>query len=118
MTWFLVLPFFLLWLVMAAGATAAARFVPQLHHLFPYVWRISLWATIGWVAASAALFGLLHLMDGAGPLFEAGSVGEQLFHVTVALAMFAGPFLACAVGWSLGVLLGIVLAYLKGRGAS
>ena len=115
MTYFLLLPLFLLWLICAIAATAATRFVSQLNQLFPYVWRVSLWATIGCVLANATLLWMLSLMERAGaPLFM-GSFAEQAFQLTFGLALLAGPLLASAAGWSAGALLGALLAFLHGR---
>ena len=115
MTYFLLLPLFLLWLICAIAATAATRFVSQLNQLFPYVWRVSLWATIGCVLANATLLWMLSLMERAGaPLFM-GSFAEQALQLTFGLALLAGPLLASAAGWSAGALLGALLAFLDGR---
>ena len=115
MTYFLLLPLFLLWLICALGATATTRLVPQLNQLFPYVWRISLWATIGLVVANATLLGMLQLMQHAGAPLALGSFEEQAFQLAFGLAVLAGPTLASAAGWTAGALLGCLLAFLAGR---
>jgi hypothetical protein len=110
MTLFLILPVLLAWLLCAAGASAATRFVPQLRQLFPFVWRISLWASLGCCAALGALAWFLFVIVPGPQPVAAGSWAEQAYTMTVALAVFAGPVLAAAAGWSAGALIGLLLA--------
>lgn len=115
MTYFLVLPLFILWLLGACAMTAASRFVPPLRHLFPWVWRICLWATLGVIAANAVMACTLAMIGSAGQPFAPGSFADELSRLAIGMAVLAGPLLASATGWSAGALLGAVLALLKTR---
>jgi hypothetical protein len=119
MLYFLVVPLFILWLLLAGAMLAASRFVPQLRLLYPWVVRICLWSTLGVIVANGAMVWLLTMLDHAGQPFLPGSFADELFRLAVGLAVVAGPLLASACGSSAGALLGAVLAFLKtGRAAT
>ena len=115
MTYFLVLPFFVLWLVFATGATVATRLVPQLQPLFPYAWRISLWASVGCVLVNAILMWLWTTMPHAVAAPATGTLEKDASQLALLLVVFAGPVLGSVTGWLAGALLGIALAYRRGR---
>ena len=115
MTLFLIVPLFVLWLLSAVVATVATRFVPQLKQLFPFVWRISVWATLGSLASTALLLWMIELAARTGQPFPAGSFGHDLFALYMGLAVIAGPLLAIVAGWTAGALLGTVLALVATR---
>lgn len=115
MTYFLVLPLFILWVLGACAMTAASRYVPQLRLLFPWVWRICLWATLGVIAANAVMVWALTILGSVDHPFMPGSFADELSRLAIGVAVLAGPLLASAAGWSAGALLGAVLALLKTR---
>jgi branched-subunit amino acid permease len=112
MTYFLILPAFVLWLIVAGTAALVARLVPALSVAYPYVWRIALWATAGLIAANAALVALLALGfvalgDGMAP----SSAGHDAFQLLLGLTAIGGPVVASALGWLVGAVLGFALGY-------
>ncbi len=115
MMYFVVAVLFVLWLVVAAGAVAATRFIAPLRPLFPFVWRMCLWATIGFLVADAALVGLMVVTSGFDPTFVRGTIGDEILRFVVQLAILVGPLVASAIGWLAGLLLGILLAFLRQR---
>ncbi len=115
MTYFLVLPLFVMWLLAAVGASAASRIIPQLNHLFPWVWRISLWATLGCAVGNAILLLLLSNADRLGQPFDTGSYADELYKLGVDLAVLIGPMFVSALGWIAGALIGALLAFSRTR---
>src|ERR1044071_6535749 len=61
MAYFVIVPAFALWLLAAAAALVAAKFVPRLAAVYAYVLRILIWGTVGFVAANALLICFLAL---------------------------------------------------------
>ena len=111
MIYFILLPLFALWLVLAAGATALTRFVPQLKELFPYVWRISLWATLGCIVANATLIWLV----GSLKLLPSLEHADPAYAAAMGVALLASPLVAAGAGWLIGAVLGAFLGFMHGR---
>jgi hypothetical protein len=102
-TYFLMVLAFIGWLVLAAAATLATRYVPALSAAYPYAWRIALWASAGIVAANAALAAILFLSHAALP------PGGAL-QLTWGMAAVLGPLLVSPAGWLAGAVIGAVQA--------
>ncbi len=115
MTYFLVLPLLVMWLLAAAGATAATRMIPQLNHLFPWAWRISLWATLGCIVGNAILLLLLSNAHHLGLPSDMGSFADELFKLGMGLTVLLGPIFVSAVGWIAGAIIGALLAFSRTR---
>lgn len=107
MGYLVVLPFFLLWLLVAGGAVLAGRTMPALAGAYYYIWRIALWATLGTMAALAAMFTVMHTV--------AAPAGDTVLGAVWQLMMVAGPLIAAALGWCVGALVGIGLSLLHER---
>jgi hypothetical protein len=112
MAYFLILPAFVLWLIVAGVAVLVVKSVPAFSVAYPYVWRIALWATVGLIAANAVLVALLALGfvalgDGTAP----ASAGHDAFQLLWGLTAIGGPVIASALGWLVGAVLGLALAY-------
>lgn len=111
MLYFVIVPAFVLWLVVAILAVALTRTVPRLAHAFPYAWRIALWATLGFLGANALL---ILLLTGGFPALDkpsseiaaSGDAGRILW----AAGAVAGPPVASATGWLFGGIVGVALS--------
>jgi len=103
---------FLFWLVIATIAIASVRAIPALRSMFPLVWRVAVWATVGLIAANI----LLGLVIAAGflvlPSESDPSAGREALQVGLAFTALLGPFAASAVGWLGGAIFGVLL-YLR-----
>lgn len=111
MLYFIILPAFALWLVLAAVAVCITKSVPRVAFAFPFVWRISLWATLGFVIANAVL--ILFLAGGfsaVGTQPSAGTEGGGALHILWGVAAIAGPIIASAAGWLVGAAVGAALS--------
>jgi hypothetical protein len=116
MAYFIILPAFVLWLLAATGAVIAVRLTPRLAAVFPYVLRVAVWGTLGFLAANAALIGLLALglvaLDNPS---ATSSLPHDVGQIAWGLAALGGPFIASALGWMSGCALGVLLAFLRTR---
>ncbi len=115
MAYFIVAVLFILWLGVAGIALAATRFITPLRPMFPHVWRMCLWATIGFIVAVGAFFGLTMLLMIVDIPRERGPIIDAIFSTFMGLVMGLGPLLAAVVGWFGGLLVGMVLAFLRQR---
>jgi len=99
------------WLVVATLAVGIIRSVPRIAPAFPFVWRIALWATLGFLAANALL---LLLLGGGflafGAQASAVNAGGGAARVLWGIGALAGPVIASVAGWSFGGIVGAVLA--------
>ncbi len=117
MTYFLVLPAWLLAVLAMGAVTVAVRVVPRLSPAYRYAWRVLLWSSIGFVVANGAMVGLYLLVARADTSGAAGDAAK----VGIAAALFLGPVVASAVGFVGGAAAGAVLAWRSGarrRGGS
>ena len=111
MAYFLILPVFVIWVLFACAAIVATRSFPSLSGAFPSVWRIALWATVGVVAANAALVLLLTVgFATIGSSAPPESAGRDVFQFVWGLTAIGGPLLASLLGWVAGAGLGAVFA--------
>ncbi|MES3023475.1 MAG: hypothetical protein V4857_18070 [Pseudomonadota bacterium] len=108
MAYFIILPVFVVWLMVAGVAMAACRLIPSFADAWQYVWRVALWATVGFVAANAVLW--LFLIPALGPM-PSKTVGGGLLHYIRALVAIGGPLLVTPIGWSIGSAVGLFLGY-------
>ena len=116
MAYFVIVPAFVLWLLVAAAALVAAKFVPRLAAMYAYVLRILIWGTVGFVAANALLICFLALGLVALERTESSqSTTHDVLQMAWGLTAIGGPIVASALGWMAGCILGGVLALLRGR---
>lgn len=115
MLYFVILPAFAFWLVLATLAVAITKFVPRVAFAFPFVWRICVWATLGFVVANALLVLLL-----AGGFMaidrheSAPGEGGDVLRILWSLGAVVGPLVASAAGWLSGAVIGAAL-WLRNR---
>lgn len=111
MLYFIILPAFALWLVLATLAVGVTKSVPRIAFAFPFVWRISLWATIGFVVANAVLVVLL-----TGGFFaidrqpSAATEGGDTMRILWGVGAVVGPIIVSTAGWLLGAVMGAALS--------
>lgn len=121
MAYFIVLPAFLAWLFIAFGVLLALRIRAPSWRGRPYVFHASLWASIGVLLANALLVACLALGVGllsSGTEAEAQRPGQGLFQVVWGALAILGPFLASAIGWGLGLLVGVLVAHGRHQSAA
>ena len=116
-SYFLILPAFVLWVLALSTATLATYLLPSLARWRPYCLSILLWSSIGFVlstlvyalAAVAVVGGLSQLLEG-----EPSTVGG----VATGLMVFVVPFVAAAVGVFGGAAYGVRRAFKNVRAAA
>ena len=82
--------------------------------LFPLVWRIWLWGSIGFLAANGLLLAALYpILTGVGISAAAPGTVDP-FSVVLGFAVLFGPLVASAVGICGGGLLGVYMVRRKG----
>lgn len=112
MAYFLVLPAFALWLIVAALAVAIVKTVPRLASIYPYAWRVSVWATVGFVIANVALAVAVAVGFVAVDRYSAEpSAMRDAAQATLGVTAIVGPFIASALGWLAGAVFGLILAH-------
>jgi hypothetical protein len=119
MLYFIIIPAFVLWLAAAALAVGVTKSVPRIAYAFPYVWRVSLWATLGFIAANALLIALL--AGGSFALDEASSektASGGAMRMVWGVGALAGPLVASAAGWFFGAVFGAALSLRLHRGSA
>lgn len=119
MLYFIIVPAFALWLVVATVAVGITKSVPRIAYAFPYVWRISLWATLGFIGANALL--VLLLTGGLFALDEPSSqvtAGGGAARILWGVGAVAGPLVASAVVWFFGGVIGVALSMRRRRGSA
>ena len=111
MLYFFILPAFLLWLVVAAGSVVLAKSVKDLQPALPYVWRICLHATLGFLIANIMF--IVALWIGSDAMKEATSEpkGGGLLQAMIGVAVILGPVVASAIGWFCGAVTGFLFAF-------
>ena len=98
MPYFFVVPAFLVWLLIAGSATLAARSLPSLAPVYPFVWRISLWSTLGFIAGNLVLIALLWLGFAAiGPSPTQPSTAHGAAQVAWVVSALLGPVLVLSM---------------------
>jgi hypothetical protein len=116
MAYFLIVPAFILWLLIAAATIYATRTIPRLAAGYPYAMRISVWATVGFIIANSVLIGLLGFgFVALDSLVPSPSTTRDVLQVAWALTAIGGPIVASALGWIAGCILGAVLAFRRSR---
>lgn len=115
MPYFFLLPAFIAWLLLSGAITLTARRLPSLKPWYPYVMRVSVWATIGTLTANLILISLLALgvrsLDG----LQTGTTVHDGLQVIWGLSAIFGPFAVSALGWIGGAGLGMYLALQRKR---
>ncbi len=110
MPYFFVLPVVGVVVLLLGGFALACRLLPSLRPLFPFAWRILLWATVGVVAANGAVFAL-YLVPAFAPEGLAADQGTRGFlKMILAAGLLVGPLVATALGFMAGSTLGVFLA--------
>ena len=111
MAYFLILPAFALWLVVAAIGLAIIRTSDRFSRLRPYAWRVVLWSTVGFVVANLAL---VVIVAGAasllGPAPSERTVARDALQLVVGVGAIVGPIPVSLVGWLAGGARGAILA--------
>ena len=115
MAYFLILPAFVLWLLVAAAGILATRLIPRLAPIYPYALRASLWASVGTVVANAVLIGLLALGMGVLEPTASQSTAQDAAQMAWGLTALGGPVIASALGWLGGFVFGLFLAFRRSR---
>lgn len=111
MAYFVILPVFFLWLVVAAIGLVIIRKDSQISHIYPYAWRVVLWSTGGFVLANVLLMILVVGAVGVlGPGSPERTVGRDALQLFVGLGGIVGPIPASLIGWLAGAVLGALLA--------
>jgi hypothetical protein len=109
--YFFVLPAFFLWLIIAGALVVATKRISRIHSAYSIVWRISLWGTLGFIAANALFIVLL--ISGFSAL-DVSSASPSFIHNTLqflfGLIAIGGPVIASFLGWLVGVMVGAVLS--------
>src|SRR5580692_3212856 len=116
MPYFLVAAAFAMFTVGAAIGTVFARVFVPLRSVFPFVWRIWLWGSLGFLVANA-LF-LLGFWSVLLPVMDVKSLPSWLhgiLSVVAGVTVVLGPFIISGVGVGGGALLGCVFAWRSGR---
>jgi Ca2+/Na+ antiporter len=104
--YFLVIPAFILWLLVATIAVVITKYITKLSAAYPYVLRIAIGSIIGILIANALLIGLLALgFVGADSLNRGAS--RDTAQIVWGLATFVGPIMASVAGWILGGIVGV-----------
>ena len=97
--------------------TVAARSIPALRPLFPYVWRTWLWGTLGFALANAMYAAILIWIIDVVPPPRDATEGVKLWDVAVVGYILLGPFVASAFGAFTGSVFGLYLGWRKGQTA-
>ena len=119
MAYFLILPAFVVWLIVAGVSTVIAKKFSRFPVAYPFVWRISVWATLGFVVANVLLIVLLAL--GFIALEDASadhSSSRDTFQIVWGLTAIGGPVIVSVLGWLLGAVAGVVLALIHYKRAA
>ena len=111
MPYFVILLGFALFSAAAALGTLLAWLWRPLQPLFPFAWRAWLWSTVGFVAANAALLGVLWLILLTGDHVTSMTWTQKVVGIAGAMTAVLGPFVASALGLGAGFLLGCFLAW-------
>jgi membrane protein YqaA with SNARE-associated domain len=101
MTFITIVAVFFIWLLLAIVSTVASRFLSLLRPAYPYLWRISLWSSIGLFISSAVF--VLPLLFGV-VIFAESLQPNTMINMSL---------IGCSAGCLLGVIIGIVLAQRK-----
>lgn len=110
MTYFVVLPVFLVWLASGLIAITVLRAKAPAWSGIALVVHVFLWSTLGVILANALLIAVLAL--GASHVPEASassSVAQDVLRMLWGMLSILGPFAASALGWLFGVMVGIGL---------
>jgi hypothetical protein len=111
MLYFIILPAFALWLVLAALTVGMTKSVPRFAFAFPFVWRISLYATLGFVIANAVLvLALAGSSFAVGRQPSAAAEGAGALQILWGVGAVVGPIIASAAGWLFGAVTGAALS--------
>ena len=116
MTYFVVLLLFLAWLVVSFIALIVLRVKwPEWRGRF-YFFHAVLWSSLGILVANALLIVGLWL---GFPLIDSSNNPQSIFQNLVravwGVSAIIGPLLASAGGWGIGILVGLVVAYRRGK---
>ncbi|PWF44686.1 hypothetical protein [Massilia glaciei] len=108
MAYFIILPVFVVWLLVAGAAMVACRLIPSCADAWQYVWRIALWATVGFIVANAALWFFLMPALAAMP---SNSDSSGMLKSLWGLVAIGAPFLITPIGWAIGAAIGFFLGH-------
>jgi MFS family permease len=108
MTYFFVLPVFVLAMLALAVAAILCATVPKLRWALPFAWRVLVWSGVGCVLANLPVFAL-HAVPFAlerSGLTPAQGTTKNLLGVAFAAGLLFGPIVASAAGFFGGALFG------------
>ncbi len=118
MTYFFILPAFLVYLLTYAAILLISAFLGPAKPLFPYIWRTFLLSIIGFFAANiflwAFILGLAKMIDVVKPSDQI----HKLIGIPSGLALFLGPIPASFIGIILGIIIGTFWAISDKRRSS
>ena len=114
MVYFVLLPIFIMWLLLATAMVLLARLKPSLQHMYPIALGIAVWSSIGFIAANLVLILLIWI---GGQFVASDNVGSihQILQLVFGLMVLVGPIAASAIGWAGGLVLGCIFSYKKSR---
>jgi hypothetical protein len=108
MAYFIILP---LWLVAVAGiasVTIATRFVPRFGPAYPFVWRILLWTSVGFLFANGLV--LVFYVVAARLAGSLGPPPHPVSQVVLGSALLLAPIAGSVGGFLGGLAFGVWLA--------
>lgn len=109
MTYFLILPVFSCALVLMSILTLVARFVAPLKPVFPFSWRVLLWSSVGFLLANGLwLLAMMAYSVLAQPIDQST---EYLVNFGYGVMLILGPVILSVVGFSVGAIVGVLLAF-------
>ena len=112
MPYFFVILVFLIAAIGLSAASILAAVVPRLRPGFPFLWRVLLWSTAGFILANIPVFGLYFvplLLERTGMTPSSGSSGSFL-KLALAGGLLFGPLVASGLGFLGGAAIGVWLA--------
>jgi hypothetical protein len=112
MAYFIVLPLFFAWLIVSFIALTVVRVKAPEWRGRNYLFHASIWSSVGVLAANAFLIASLWF----GANFIGASSGNEatlqnFARIVWGVAAILGPLFASAIGWFVGMLVGLVIAH-------
>ena len=106
MAYFFIVPLWMAAVIVMGVITLSARFVPSIHRLYPFAWRVLLWSSVGFLLSNAIAVGLLFVPGLFAIELSESRAAAYGFAAVVVLA----PIMASIVGFLSGGVIGVWLA--------